>query len=438
MDTKTTQNENNFAELPPRNLAGTLLLVYIAVYLLIPYKPWNSVVSFHTPVMLFGIISLIPAVHKKLFLRKTELSLGSKLFVAVILTFTLSTLVMHSKEFSRPEFQGWGFSFLCFLFVRLAVRHLGENNLYRLLYIYLAFSGIFVLFQFNFGSKYFIWNYFGKNEWDGPGYGFANSATLQGGTIAWILSVLIARYSTQPGKSFFFFRILGLSSITLGTIALFYALNRAAWVGLAMALLGLWLILANSKFPKKNFVRSLASFIAVPVVIFTLISPKIAEETTRVGFFRRLPFNVKETIFRDGSANTRLNTWATALNGIKQSPFWGIGLGQFPMLYENSYPELQKMSHGALAANRKLDPHNSYLYYSVEMGIIPAAFLLVFIVLIIVGAMLAGPKAHSFPFLIGLIAVCVWIFFNDFIRERIFWIALAITAGLTPSHQPEK
>jgi len=69
----------------------------------------------------------------------------------------------------------------------------------------------------------------------------------------------------------------------------------------------------------------------------------------------------------DTSQGTRLDNWRVSLQGIEQRPWLGHGVGSFAVVYE--------AQHGH--ENRTVrDPHQQYLFWWVEGGVLGFAVLL--------------------------------------------------------------
>ncbi|OGS13409.1 MAG: hypothetical protein A2234_04085 [Elusimicrobia bacterium RIFOXYA2_FULL_58_8] len=355
------------------------------------------------------------------------------LFLLMLVFFLISSMFIHSFMFSIAGFQAYLVSFLCFVFVRCAARGLDLSRLYAWINIYLIASGVLILLQVNFAGVFYISGFLGNYGFGltSQGWGFANSCTLAGGIMGWLLAVQLAHYSfTAAGKVSRLRDGVQLCAIGMGTIGLFYTLSRAAWVGLMLAAVCVYLALYTACRARTNFVKAVLSGVIFLIVFGVLVHPEVYNKKEKLLSFFHFFFSPGATVASDPSVNTRVQAWGVAISGIKSAPVWGIGLDQFPVLYRQAYPELFKSSKGILDLNQNINPHNSYLYYTVEVGILSAFFLLLLIARILVVALREGSSSRVFPFLIGLICVCGWIFTNDFIKERFFWIVLAVASGL--------
>lgn len=409
------------------------LLIYLAVYFLVPYKPWTFPVSLHTPLLLLGL-GLSGA---RLLVQKSpveELFSGPlPYFLAMLVFFLASSLLVHADRFSMSGFQSYLLSFFSFLFVLWAARCLDLGLFYSGLNAYLIAAGVLILLQVTYAGPFYVSGFLGHYGfgYTTQGWGFVNSATLSGGVMTWCFSVALARYSfSGVGGQSRARDIFALSAVGFGAVGLFYTISLAAWAGSVLAAACVLAALFLTKSPKKNFLKALLS-VAVFITVFCVFhSPEVYKKREKLMFFFRFLFDPKITVEHDTSVNTRALAWGLALKEIKKAPVWGIGLDQFPALYREAYPALSKSAKGNMDLNQAINPHNSYLYYAVEVGVLPTLFLLLLIARVLLAGLKEGRFSEACPFLIGLIAVCLWTCTNDYLKERIFWIVLGLTAGL--------
>jgi len=239
-----------------------MFLVYMVAYFLVPYKPWTSPVSLHTPLLVLGLalVGLRMLAQKPSF--KIMFSDELPFLLLMLVFFLISSLFVHFDKFSISGFQAYIFSFLCFVFIRFTVRHLNLDLLHAWMNFYLISSAVLILLQVNFAGLFYVSGFLGQSGLGRglQGWGFSNSSTLAGGVMAWFLTVELARYSLSTvGKVFRFRDIAELCAIGLGAVGLFYTLSRAAWVGCILAAGCVLIALYVSKSPKKNFVKALIS-----------------------------------------------------------------------------------------------------------------------------------------------------------------------------------
>lgn len=390
--------------------------------------------SFHTPILCFGLAALLARFFGGSRPGGKTFSPELVLFVLAVGAFLVSSAIVHWDEFSRAYTLAYAVSFLCFLFVRLAIADLRQDLFYLAARIYLSVSGLLMLLQVNFAGGFYVPGFFGQTNFGKScqAWGFANTHILAGGILAWLLSIMLARYAFRRERpESLRAGLFDLVPMGLGAGGLLCTLSRGAWLGLAVGISVIFLKVLLAKIPKRNFFTGLAVISGFFVLFDFLPHPGIPNVTEKLTFIGRVAVKPGTTILNDGSVNTRAKAWGVALDGILQSPLWGIGIGQYPAFYEKAFPTLFSGENGKFDPNPRQIPHNSYLYYAVETGLVPTFFLLVFIAAIFLRGWRAGSPEQVFPFLAGLAAICSWIMTCDYINERIFWIALGALSGIS-------
>ncbi len=432
---------NTFSEKKINALSGTILFFYLFSYFFMPYKPWSFFISFHSVLLLVGTALVFLQIVRRFYFKKSVFTPDIIVLIIASLFFAISSMVFHLDLFSRAGVQPYILSFICFIFIKFAIKNLDFNQFYHWGNIYLILSGILILLQVNFGNMFYISGFFGKHGIIriSQGWGFADTPTLAGGIMAWFLSVSIAHYSFSFKKPMGVYKeMFNLSAITFGALGLFYTLNRGAWIATFIGIFVLGIVFFLFKYPKKYFIRSLLFIIFFIAFFMKFTNPPIAIMNDKISFFKTVAYNTDESIKYAASVNTRLRAWGLCIELIKEYPVWGIGLLQYPLYYEKIFPQkLFVDAHGYLDPesgyldpNPRQIPHNSYLYYMTEVGTLPAIPLFALFALIVIRGIRSTPKSKEFPFLIGLITIGAWIGTCDYINERIFWIALASVAGL--------
>ncbi|MBC7742928.1 MAG: O-antigen ligase family protein [Bdellovibrionaceae bacterium] len=446
-----------------------LPLITITVYLLMPYKPWSLPFSIATMIVAAGVFFLLK--DWKTQLNDSLPKLEKIFFLLMVSLFTFSALIINSNNLSKPGLTAYFSSFLTFLFVRLTISKVKLKSIYGIFSCYLIATGFLILFEMLYGHYFFLSNFFIADYMKIKGYrfgsGFAPYASLAGGLILWPLSVIIAKYSLPTQTEFQNrpLRLLMLISIGIGAIALFYTLARASWVGLFVGLTVLFISLLLARLKLKQLVQASATVILVFFAATTFVPHAIyynkaigerIEMTIQSipqifrfsfgGYAEKLAEQKTENaeVFKDEngtaidtSANTRIQLYKSAVYIIEKFPAWGIGIDHFPLAYQEYYNSLDATARLNMDPTANLDAHNFILTYLVESGIIPSIPFFAFILYIIILGISKGPRHQSFPFLIGMISVCSWMIFTGFVKERLFWLALATLAGLI-CHKKDK
>jgi len=427
---------------PLQAAISSVFFVYLALYFLVPYKPWLSPISFHTPFLAFGLLLYALQVWQEVRSGVFRLPLDISIFALVVGLFWFSAGVIHFGDFSRAGVQAYTVSFCCLFFIRVAVNSVSLDRLVYWMKIYLIVSGILILLQVNFVSPFYVAGFLGQLNFGigTQGWGFGNTHIWAGGAAAWMLGIVLSRYAIEPKEQLRLpVELLYVFSLGIGAAGLFYTMNRGAWLGLGLAIIFLGGILVRSKVPLWRVLKGLAvMFIFVAFCRFT-IHPDVYKMQEKIAFMGNVYDSPKLALVNDAASLTRLKAWGVALDGIKSNPFWGVGIGQYPALYEKAFPNLFKgLAADKFDPNTKQIPHNSYLYYTVEAGLLPALLLFFFMGFIFFSGLRAGVSSAVFPFLIGGVTVCLWMVTCDYINERIFWIALGAVAGLGAVARPDK
>ncbi|MEE9118862.1 MAG: O-antigen ligase family protein [Calditrichia bacterium] len=398
------------------NLGRKIFFVYLTVYLTVQYMTKFSPYTLYTLVMIPGLLVAMMIAIKNRHQNKYSVPLDVLIFFLAVLLFTISALMINGTESSMIDIRRYFVSFSAYFFVRYTVGSLNKKIILSIFSIYLIASGILSLLQIYGGERFYLSFYLADKVNCGAGYcGFANFSNISGVLILWPLSVIIAMISTAELKSGSI-RMVHWFAIVLGTIGLYFTFSRAGWLGLFVALM---ITLATVIVLKKPFYTILRAA-AVVIVIFVCASfiPTPADSHREV----------KLRVI-DYSSYTRIVTARVALHDvIRKRPIWGVGVGKFPDYYQRFHTNLSEMAKKQVDPRERINVHNSYLEYIVEVGTLPSVVMFIFIACIIINAARGSISNPAFPFIIGLIAVSVWMFFHDFFKDRLFWIALAMVA----------
>ena len=360
----------------------------------------------------------------------------------MVLFFLLSSVIVHHKNFSwRPGFFAYLFSFLCFIFVRATIQYATPNSLYKSMTFYLIVSGILILLQVRSSTNMFYVSRFFEYQTSFPmyqGLGFADFHVVASGIILWMLSAFVTRFSLGDsdtnGALLSKRRFLDLTAISLGSIGILYAVSRAGWVAMIFAWVFIFAALFFYGRPRHYFFQAL--LIAILSLIACgqsksrghYVSGKIC---SMVGIGR----DPRHELRNEVSAHTKIQAWELAIKTIISHPIWGIGIDQFPALYyEKVRSKLNPMKAHIDLENRGVNAENSFLSYMVEVGLLPSLFLFALMAYVVYKS-LVHFSLTSFPFLLGFIAVCIWAIFADYLKERLFWIAFGMLAGLAENPQ---
>ena len=413
-------------------ISAGILLVYLTVYFLVPYKPWGSPISLHTPILGVGLIVYFLRVRQDIRRGNFTFPPDLVLFALAAGFFYISSCIIHFGEFSRAGVQAYTVSFLCLLFTRIASKKLNFAVLMFWMKLYLIASSTLILLQVNF-SGFDVAGCLGQlNSVKGAsGSGFASSHIFAGGAIAWMLSIVLARYAAAYKERLSVSaELFYLCAIGCGATGLFYTLNRGAWLAMALTILTISGIFIYGGLRQKCLLKGFAVLCAFVAVFAFFAHPDVSRMREKLSFIGSVVKEPGRSVLNDASSLTRLTASVFALNLIKSHLYWGVGVRQYPRFYERAFPDLYKgLAEGRFDPTTMQTASNSYLYYAVEAGLLPAAFLFAFIAFVLIKGFQRGTVSEAFPIFIGGIAVCLWVMTCDYIGERIFWIAIGLVAG---------
>lgn len=165
-------------------------------------------------------------------------------------------------------------------------------------------------------------------------------------------------------------RVLPLAGGGLMVLALFLSLGRSAWIGATVALAVQFL-----RLPRKWLWTLIGLGIALFLGLFLWISVSSSEtNTTDFPLKTRL-----EHMFSLKYNQDRLLMWKTAVMGIQDHPWLGIGINQDGRVMP-SYREHVKKEHGYLKFYNKAEAgvHNIYLQIWLNLGTVGFAIYLWF------------------------------------------------------------
>lgn len=171
-----------------------------------------------------------------------------------------------------------------------------------------------------------------------------------------LLAFLIPDLATSIKYKVSCIKYLKIIAWLLGVIGLGLSLSRAGWLGLGIAGL-IYLLVAADKTIKK-----ISSAIVIVIVIIILSVPNL-----RWRFV--LPF------YGEKSAVSRISLWNTGWKTVKESPVLGMGLTGFAQNWDRLNTDPNIDTHNF--------PHNIFLNFWVETGIIGLISLIGLIGLII-------------------------------------------------------
>lgn len=190
-----------------------------------------------------------------------------------------------------------------------------------------------------------------------------------------------------------------------GTAGLFFSMSRAGWLGLFTAIVIYLVVAADNKIRKTFFA------VAAAAILVVMATPNLRYRLI-------LPF------YGEKSAVSRLSLWHTGIKAIKESPIFGLGLTGFAQNWKtlNTDPGLAADSHNF--------PHNIFLNFWVETGILGLLSFLGLCVLAIYRGFKNRANIFAFGTALFLIALIIQgqidnpYFKNDL--ALVFWVILSV------------
>lgn len=181
---------------------------------------------------------------------------------------------------------------------------------------------------------------------------------------SYLLIVLLLSFGILMFKNLKRYKILSMAYIILGLLLLLFSYSRGAWLGLISGILfflGSVLVIGKYEFSTKKIIMSIITISLFLIIISSLYLP-----TERI-------MTRFESIFEisNNSNSYRLMQYRTSLSMIKDKPFLGFGIGQYPLAFENYKPNNINRIH--------LHVHNIFLHIAVETGLFGLiAFMYIF------------------------------------------------------------
>jgi O-antigen ligase len=212
-------------------------------------------------------------------------------------------------------------------------------------------------------------------------------------------------------------RAIAIGIITIALACVFFVFPGRTGHAVAIALVSLAIMW---ELPRRYRLAALA----IPVVLlFALVatSSKVRERLNAVSVEVQAYSQTGDT---STSSGTRLNLWQRSAQAFSEEPWIGSGVGS----WEKQYNRLQKKfvpSHQDIRGN----PHQEYLLWAVELGILGLALLLGILVSIYRDslAMLSADQRALQSSLLGLVVACL---FNCSLYDALIGDYLCVVIGL--------
>lgn len=186
--------------------------------------------------------------------------------------------------------------------------------------------------------------------------------------LPFVLGFFVASWQSLRKQKYRIWIAFALGAVVvMMTVNLALTLTRGAWVGVAVATLGISLYLAVNGLAKMKSISGVLKFILIGVILLSIILGVSVHLTPQ-----HIKTRVDTMIQRPtGFMGERPQWWGISLDLIQKYPFTGVGMGRFRHEAQlNAPPDVQDIPFHA---------HNIYLHIAVEQGI-PSLLLFLWMV----------------------------------------------------------
>lgn len=330
-----------------------------------------------------------------------KLSLDKKNLFWLLLFLLAGTFSLFWQGFTLEKFGQFIVLFIqpVSLFIIASFIWLKNPDSKRLLlaacYLLLALMGIYSVMQYFtlFGLPPAYW---GNSVEPKRALGFFEHPNFYSLFSAPLLALLIP----DLGRGIKYIKI---TAWMLGAIGLLLSLSRAGWLGLGVAGLVYLFVTAEKK------IRKLA-FVSVIIIVIVIIS------VPNLRWRFALPF------YGEKSAVSRISLWTTGWKAVKESPIFGLGLTGFAKNWDRLNADPNIDTHNF--------PHNIFLNFWVELGVIGLISLIGLTGLIIYKGMVHRTDAFKLGVALFLITlVAQGLIDNPYFKNDlalIFWVVLSL------------
>ena len=208
--------------------------------------------------------------------------------------------------------------------------------------------------------------------------------------------------------------------IIVGTFALGLAIlltgSRGAWVGLVAAFGFTWFISTGKLW-------RLRSIVLVAVAVSTGIAGLYRLGFVDAWMMQRI-LTLPDIEATHGGAG-RTNIWAVGWEMVKANSLVGVGLGNFPVRFEEYIDDVAGM-WGAYGVYPGRDPHSVFLSLQAELGIIGLVIFLTFLWAIFRKLL---PYRHDSRAIVGILLLAFMVFSGipaTIQYRKFFWLALGL------------
>lgn len=168
------------------------------------------------------------------------------------------------------------------------------------------------------------------------------------------------------------------------------------WLGLGLAVSNVFLVMTGRTgylvmllFMTMSLFMVLPQRWRVPTLVLPVVLVGVLFQTSSRFHDRVMRVGEDIALYQKGERNTsmglRLDNWRVSIEGIREKPIFGHGVGSFSKVYKNHQGHEQRLVR---------DPHQQYLFWFVEGGVVAFLLLLSFFVTLVrdAGALPLGAR----------------------------------------------
>jgi len=269
---------------------------------------------------------------------------------------------------------------------------------------------------------------------------FYNDHTAYAAALAMFIPLLLALSFDKTYSSSIRFFTLILFFVFVGALVLSY--TRAAWMGIAAAIVFLIFIKLKIKFRALLIVSLCAGALAYiyRTELFLTLKKNKSNSSTDLAVHIKSISNVST----DASNKERINRWKSALRMFEEKPFFGWGPGTYQFKYAPYQLRTEKTTISTNAGNRG-NAHSEFIGPLAESGVLGSLSFLLVVLLVIARGMKVIYESKSKEIrllatgiLLGLITYFVHGSMNNFLdTDKLsvpFWGMIAMLTALDVYH----
>jgi O-antigen ligase len=293
-------------------------------------------------------------------IRRRSRAFAAKCKVGIPDALAIFSCIYTLYSITTTEKYGLWFNLIAFVCFYMIVMFADKSDSVRIIRIVALISSI----QFVLGIVYYV---AGHSSFHTPGFGARVGGSFQDPNAFYSLCivafpVILALYSYEkaPQK-----RIVYLSLSLIAMSALILTFSRAGWIAFGLAAVCLLRLRVFDKYLCLFSRGTLRMVVTLILVILFLCTGLIRTHGTLMG------------TRNDRSFRGRVEIWKVALNAYKRQPFFGTGLGTFPIVQDRFMSQTLMEFH---PQNR--EAKSLYLNIMVEQGLMGISIYVYLVILI--------------------------------------------------------